>query len=545
MSEGEGLSRELVNIDISLATIEEETAAYTTTESSASDETGLSSTLSQLTSDTTEVQTSSSTQNTNEPLTETAGETSATENDLSILSLTQLNFGAAAAAAISSTIKGEELLTTTARLSFLGDLDGLSYRGKEFVVSIHPEFHNIGAIRSTPKKPEPILEAYSNEISEDITVPIDSIPNISWLEDEVELLKSLHHPLNVQLDSGLAEMQEAMQQPVWLENQGSNPVPVTPLTYPIRPTRTSNSEETNGDVQIMHLEGFSPVDVHATLEELETRLALDDAMNSIHNEDADEMVEEESDSSVEIIIDNLSPEKGVSTSIDYRWKPREEKLRTDAHEATKHYRKSKLSSGSSIAGATYKLDNTSHFTLGDTTANQNLGHTVDSLPTTPSTRESVSAGENRKEKSAIVKIATLLTRKANNSTPKSKSGKEPRSHKRSPSDAFSNLDPFKKGKKVVTEEESDFSIDVDLEDSGARDRTLSSPGPFSPKSLSGTAPNVTAADPSGSKENDNLKGKTIKVAELLSSPASSPSAQNKVISYASVAATPLPVRRPQ
>lgn len=362
MSEGDDLSRVLGNIDISLATIEEETAADTNTataadiadentvdttaETSASDETGLSSTLSQLTIDATEAEASSSTQNTNEPLTETTSETSAIENDLSVLCLTRLKFRAAATEALSSTVKGKISLTTTARLSFLDDLDSLSERGKEFVVSIHPEFHNLGAIRSILEKPEPILETYTNEISEDITVPLDSIPSISWSEDEIELLKSLHHPLNVQLDSGFAEMQEAMQQPAWLESEGGNPVPMTPLTHPFRPTKASKFEKANGDVQIMHLEDFSPaedhipleilknslrqacpsftttnaqsqVDPQATIEATEAVLAHDDVMNSIHNEDDDETMEEESDSSVEIILENSSPVQGVSRSFGY------------------------------------------------------------------------------------------------------------------------------------------------------------------------------------------------------------------------------------
>lgn len=618
MSEGDDLSRELGNIDIGLATIEEETAAETadennvdaTAESSAIGETGLLSTLSQLTLDTTAAEASSSTQNTSEQLTETVAETSASETGLSILLLTQLNFGPATANAISSTIKGEGSSTTTARLSFLGDLDSLRDRGKEFVVHIHPEFHNLGFIRSTPEKPEPILVTYTNEIGKDITVPLDSIPNILRSEDEVELLKSLHHPLNVQLDSGFAEMQEAMQQPAWLENEGGNPVPMTPLTHPFRPTKASKFEKANGDVQIMHLENFSPaedhipldilkntsrqappafttengqpqVDVQATIEEVETEVALDDVMNSIHNKDDDEVMEEESDSSVEIILDNSSPMKGVSTSIGYHRKPREKKPWTDAHEASKLHRKS--SSGSGVAGANYRLRNISNFTLGDTTANQKLDHSTNSLPATPSTRESASAGENRKGKCAAVEIATPLTRKANHSTPKSKSGKEPQSHKRSPSDAFSDLDPFNKGKKVAKipskktpspkspqpqaglpmhlasglpedevdygntmREESDFSIDVNLEDSGARGGTLSSPEPLSAKSLSPTGPSFTAAAPrSGSKENDNLKRKATKITDkLLSSLICSSSSQNKAISYASVAATPLPVRRP-
>ena len=616
MSEGDDLSRALGNIDIGLETIEEETAAENAVDTAeestihanaeTSDESGLSSTLSQLTLDITATEASSSTQNTNELLTETAAETSATENDLTILSLAQLNFGATAAD-ISSIIKGKESSTTTARLSFLDDLDSLSDRGKEFVVSIHPEFHNPGAIRSTPEKPEPILETYTNEISEDMTVPLDSIPNISWSEDEVELLKSLHHPLNVQLDSGFAEMQEAMQQPAWLENEGGNPVPMTPLTHPFRPTKASKFEKANGDVQIMHLEDFSPaedhipleilkntsrqaspsftttdvrsqVDPQATINATETGLGRDDVIDSMHNEDDEEVMEEDSDSSVEIILGNSSPVKGVSTSIGCQRKPREKKPWTDAHEAVKLYRKS--SSGGGVAGGNYKLRNVSNFTLGGTTENQRLDHSTNSLPATPSTRESAGAGENRKGKSAAVKIATPLTRKANSSTPKS--GKKPQRHKRSPSDAFSDLDPFNKGKKVAktpskktpspnspqphtslpvhsasrlpedevdygntTGEESDFSIDVNLEDRGTRDRTLPSPGPFSPESLSRTASSFTPAATSGSKENVNLKGKATKVHNVLSSHTVPSSGQNKVISYASVAATPLPVSRPQ
>lgn len=618
MSEGEDLSRALGNIDIGLATIEEETAADTNTataddntvdttaETSASDETGLSSTLSQLTLNTTGAEASPSTQNINEPLTETAAETSSTENDLSILSLTQLDFGAAAAEAISSTIKSKVSLTTTARLSFIDDLKGLSDRGKDFVVSIHPEFHNLGAIRSTLEKPEPILETYTNEISEDIAVPLDSIPNIAWSEDEVELLKSLHHPLNVQLDSGFAEMQEAMQQRAWLENEGGNPVPMTPLTHPFRPTKASKFEKANGDVQIMHLEDFSPAEDHIPLEILkntsrqaspsftttnvqsqvdpqativatETGLARDDVMNPIHNEDDDEVMEVETDSSVEIILDNSSHVIGVSTSIGYHRKPREKKPWTDAHEASKLYRKS--SSGGSVAGANYRLRNVSNSTLDGTTINQKLDHSTKSIPATPSTGKSARAGENRKGKSTAVKIATPLTRKATNSTPKSKSGKEQQSHKRSPSDAFSDPDPLRKWKKFAktpskkapspkshqaqaslpiypaprlsedeadygntTGEESDFSIDVNLEDSGARDSTLS-PGSFSAKSLSPAGPSCTAAVASGSRENENLKGKATKRDNLLSSSIAPSFGHIKVISYASVAATPKPVSR--
>lgn len=614
MSEGDELSRALENIDIGLETIGEETAAETTTATAAETaventvditaETGLSSTLSQLILDTTAAEASSSTRNTIQPLTET----STPENELSILSLTQLNFGFAAAEAISSTIKGKESCTTTGRLSFLDDLDNISDRSKEFVVSIHPEFHNPGAIRSTPEKPEPILETYTNEISEDTTVPLDSVPNILWSENEVELLKSLHRPLNVQLDSGFAEMQEAMEQQAWLENEGGNSVPMTPLTHPFRPTKASKFEKANGDVQIMHLEDFSPAERHipleilkntsrqaspsfstsyvqsqvdhqATIDEAETELTLDDVMNSVHHEDDDEVTEEESDSSVEIILDNSSTVKGVSTSIYYHRKPREMKAWTDAHEASKLYRKS--SSGGGLAGANYKLRNVSNFTLGDTAANQKLDDSTNSLPATPSTRDSISAGENRKGKSAAVKIATPLAGKANNSTQKSKSGKEPQSHKRSPSDTFSDLDPVKKGKKAAKTptkrtpspksppakailpahsasglskdeidcgntagSDSDFSIDVNLEDSVPRDRT-SSTEPFSTKSLSRTGPSFTSAAPSGSKENDNLRGKATKITDnILGSPTVSSSSHRKVISYASVAATSLPVRRP-
>ena len=173
MSEEEDLSRALGNIDIGLATFEEEPAADTT-ETSAIDEVELSTTLQEVTLGSTAREASSSIQNASEPLTEATAETSATENDLSILPLTQLSFGAAATEAISSTFRGKKLLTTTARLSFLDDLDSLSDRGKEFVVSVHPEFHNPGAIRSTLEKPEPILITYTNEISENITVPLDS-----------------------------------------------------------------------------------------------------------------------------------------------------------------------------------------------------------------------------------------------------------------------------------------------------------------------------------------------------------------------------------
>ena len=48
-------------------------------------------------------------------------------------------------------------------------------------------------------------------------------------------------------------------------------------------------------------------------------------MNSIHNEDDDQTMAEESDSSVEIILENSSPVQGVSTSFGYSQKTHEKK----------------------------------------------------------------------------------------------------------------------------------------------------------------------------------------------------------------------------
>ena len=180
-----------------------------------------------------------------------------------------------------------------------------------------------------------------------------------------------------------------------------------------------------------------------------------------------------------------------------------------------------------------------------------------------------------------MKIATPLSRKATKCAPKSKNRKESQSHKISPYDTFSEPDPFTKGRKFAkttskeppslklpqahaslpvhspcglpedevdygntTGEESDFSIDVNLEDSDARDRNLV-PGSFSTKSLSSANPGFTSAVARGSKENQNLKGKATKRDDRLSSPTAASSGQNKVISYASVAATPKPVSRSQ
>ena len=180
-----------------------------------------------------------------------------------------------------------------------------------------------------------------------------------------------------------------------------------------------------------------------------------------------------------------------------------------------------------------------------------------------------------------MKIATPLSRKATKCASKSRSRKESQSHKRSSYDTFSEPDPFTKGRKFAktpskgppspkiprahaslpvhspcglpedevdygstTGEESDFSIDVNLEDSVARDRTLL-PGSFSARSLSSADPGFTSVVASGSKENQNLKGKATKRDDRLSSPIAPSSGQNKVISYASVAATPKPVSRSQ